>query len=182
MKALMLKCSPFRLQVMIGLLAQWSVQIYALGWLLGKGYKICDCVVGPPKALPNTAYVPRRDQMGVICSQVMQGSSHSRDTFFPISTCLCTQTVAYAELGSQGFFWMPWKLSFPEQIYELTWKPAVQTTNSSPILSSAVQYLSLLILYLHKTYHIFILRTKSICTADMVLLYYCGKIPLLEEV
>lgn len=42
--------------------------------------------------------------------------------------------------------------------------------------------LNLLSLYLHKPYHGFILRTKSICTADVVLLHCCGKISLLGEV
>lgn len=94
---------------------------------LGKGYKICDWVAGPPSlSLKKLLRSPRKDQMEAVSSRVIHGSSHSCKTLFPISTCPCIQTLAHAEVAPQGYFWMPQKLLFPKQTYKLTWKPALQ--------------------------------------------------------
>lgn len=37
-----------------------------------------------PELFLNSANVPRKDQRGDVCSQVMHGSSHSQDTFIPL--------------------------------------------------------------------------------------------------
>lgn len=70
---------------------------------LGKGSKICDRVARPPKAILTTAHVPRKDRMGVVCSQVMHSPSHGQDTFFsPVSMCLCILMLSWAHKVISG--------------------------------------------------------------------------------
>lgn len=120
-----LKTSPLKLQEVIGLLAQLG----ALGPFVGEGYEIFDSRAGPLKPFSSRAHVPRKDQRGAVCSQVVHGSSHSQDTFSSPLALACgyrqLPALSWAhKIISEEFLLR--KLSLSEQTYKLTWKPALR--------------------------------------------------------